>query len=101
MDFYKKLILLLLVLFSFSTIAGEISRVVYRYDNKDTGYYTRRLIKEYRIIKKIKNQKESNTNNNFSTYERIMTMKENSEVNSQNNQRVNINIPLIWYTEKF
>lgn len=101
MCFYKNSILLLIVLFSFSAFSSEVTRVVYRYDNSDTGYYTRKLIKEYRVIKAIKNEKRNYKADNFSTTERITTMKENSGVNSVNDQRVNINIPLIWYTEKF
>lgn len=89
-------IIILLGFFSFSVFAEDY--ITYQRDRISTGYITRKLIKEYREIQKHKSYVEKKSH--FSTHDRISSMKDLSS-NYQNNQQVNIQIPLIWYTERF
>ena len=91
----KRNILLFSLLFSVSGFAEPVS---YNSNRSTTGYLTRKLIKEYREIEKHRSyNKESN---DFSTQERIASMREFNQLNNPQ-QQVNIQIPLIWYMEKF
>lgn len=85
-----------LVLLSSNVCGNEI---VYEYSGNQTGYLTRKAIKEYRVIQAHKNRKKET--NTFTTEERISSMKELGTIQENQQQMNNIQIPLIWYSERF
>lgn len=93
----NKFLFLFLMIFSYNSYSNQLS---YEYSKNNTGYLTRVLIREHRIIEKHKQERQK-TNSQFGTQERIRSLsllRNNDEIRNMKND---IQIPLIWYVERF